>query len=217
MKIGVFGTGMVGETIATKLVALGHHVMMGARSATSEKAAAWVTRAGAQGSQGTFADAATYGELLFNCTRGDASLDALKLASEGQLEGKVLLDVANPLGPSKDGGPPILTIGNDDSLGESIQRAFPTLKVVKTLNTVNCEVMVDPSRVPGDHTMFVCGNDEGAKETTRQLLRSFGWRDIVDVGDITAARATEALMPIWLRLWRKLGTSNFNLKVVRQG
>jgi predicted dinucleotide-binding enzyme len=214
MNIGVFGTGMVGETIATKLVALGHQVMMGSRSAQNEKAAAWVTRAGTQGSQGSFADAASHGDVLFNCTHGQASLEVLKLATAARLEGKVLIDVANPLARSKDGAP-MLSVCNDDSLGEQIQRAYPALKVVKTLNTVNCAVMVDPTRIKGDHTMFLCGNDAGAKEATRQILRSFGWIDIIDLGDISAARATEALMPIWLRLWGHLKTLDFNLKVVR--
>jgi len=214
MRIGVFGTGMVGETIATKLVALGHEVTMGARSAQNEKAAAWVARTGARASQGSFADAASFGAVLFNCTKGEVSLDVLASAGVERLGSKVLVDVANPLDFSR-GKPPTLSIGNDDSLGESIQRAFPALKVVKTLNTVNCEVMVEPGRVKGDHTMFLCGNDDGAKEVVTDILRSMGWRDIIDLGDIAAARATEALMPIWLRLWGKLKTSDFNLKVVR--
>src|SRR4051794_23036859 len=146
MRIGVFGTGMVGETIATKLVALGHEVKMGARSAQNEKAAAWVARAGALASQGSFADVARFGVVLFNCTKGEVSLEVLAAAGVDQLGGKVLVDVANPLDFSR-GMPPTLSIGNDDSLGESIQRTFPSLKVVKTLNTVNCKVMVDPARV----------------------------------------------------------------------
>jgi predicted dinucleotide-binding enzyme len=214
MKFGVLGTGLVGETIATKLIELGHEVCMGSRTATNEKAAAWAKRAGERASHGTFADAAARASVLFNCTHGEAALDVLAAAGAAQLEGKVLVDVSNPLDFSK-GAPPRLFVGNDDSLGERIQRAFPAVRVVKTLNTVNCLVMVDPARVPGDHTMFLCGNDAAAKATVTELLRAFGWRDLIDLGDITNARATEALLPIWIRLWGVLKSGDFNLKVVR--
>jgi 8-hydroxy-5-deazaflavin:NADPH oxidoreductase len=214
MKFGVFGTGVVGETIASKLIALGHEVSMGSRTALNEKAAAWVQQAGERASHGTFADAALRSDILFNCTHGEAALDVLGAAGHANLSGKVLVDVSNPLDFSK-GAPPRLFVGNDDSLGERIQRAFPSVRVVKTLNTVNCLVMVDPARVPGDHTMFLCGDDPAAKATVQQLLQSFGWRDLIDLGDITNARATEALLPLWIRLWGVLKTGDFNLKVVR--
>jgi predicted dinucleotide-binding enzyme len=216
MKFGVLGTGMVGEAIATKLVALGHEVKLGSRSAKNEKAAAWVGKAGKGASQGTFADAAAFGEILFNCTRGDASIEALRQAGAANLRGKVLIDVANPLDFSK-GMPPTLFVSNDDSLGERIQREFPEAKVVKTLNTVNAGVMVDPGRVNGgEHTLFVSGNDAGAKATVTGLLREqLGWRHVVDLGDITTARGTEAWLLLWIRLWGALGTADFNLNVVR--
>ena len=214
MKFGIFGTGMVGETIASKLIALGHEVSMGSRTANNEKATAWAKAAGARASHGTFADAAANAEFLFNCTHGEAALDVLAAAGAANLDGKVLVDVSNPLDFSK-GAPPTLFVGNDDSLGERIQRAFPGVRLVKTLNTVNCLVMVDPARVPGEHTMFLCGNDAAAKSTVSELLRTFGWRDLIDLGDISNARATEALLPIWIRLWGVLKTGDFNLKVVR--
>jgi len=214
MKVGILGSGMVGETIGSKLVSLGHAVRIGSRSATNDKAAAWVSRAGALASQGTFADAAAFGELLFNCTPGAVALEVLESAGREHLNGKVMIDVSNPLQFTK-GAPPTLFVTNDDSLGERLQRAFPELMLVKTLNTVNCSVMVDPSRVPGEHTMFLCGNDASAKATVRQVLSDFGWRDIIDLGDIQNARATEGLLPLWVRLWGVLKTGEFNLKVVR--
>jgi predicted dinucleotide-binding enzyme len=214
MKIAVLGTGMVGESIATKLAALGHEVCMGARSATNEKAADWVARQPKGASQGTFAEAARHAEIVFICTRGDVTLDALNLAGRDNLAGKVLVDIANPLDFSK-GMPPTLFVSNDDSLGERIQRAFPDAQVVKTLNIVNADVMVNPGQVSGELSMFLCGNVAEAKAKIRQLLESFGWKDVLDLGDISAARGMESVLPIWLRLWQALGTASFGFKVVR--
>jgi predicted dinucleotide-binding enzyme len=216
MKIGVLGTGMVGETIATKLTSLGHDVKLGSRSATNEKAAAWVAKAGTHASQGTFADAARHGELVFNCTRGDAAVEVVRSAGAENLRGKVLVDVSNPLDFSK-GMPPTLFTAGNDSLAEQIQREVPETKVVKALNTMNCEVMVDPSRVGGDSDTFVSGNDVEAKATVSRLLREqFGWKSVIDLGDLTTARGTEQYLPLWLRLWGALGTGDFNLKIVRK-
>jgi len=212
MKIGVLGTGMVGEAIASKLALLGHEVMMGARERGNRKAEGWAARSG--GRAGSFADAAGHGELLFNCTRGEASLEALRMAGAAQLAGKTLVDVANPLDFSQ-GMPPSLSVCNTDSLGERIQREFPQARVVKALNTMNCQIMVDPARVPGQHDTFLSGNDTEAKAQVRQLLESFGWRRIIDLGDISTARGTEQLLPIWIRLWAALGTAEFNFAVVQ--
>jgi 8-hydroxy-5-deazaflavin:NADPH oxidoreductase len=213
MKLGVLGTGMVGNTIASKLVALGHDVVMGSRDAANEKAVAWAEKAG--GRAGTFADAARHGAMLWNCTAGGASLEALRLAGADHLAGKILVDLANPLDFSK-GMPPSLSVCNTDSLGEQIQREFPDARVVKTLNTVNHHVMVDPMRVRGgDHTVFVSGNDADAKAAVGSLLREFGWQDIVDLGDITTARGPEAYLLFWLRLWQATGTGDINIKLVR--
>ena len=215
MKIAVLGTGSVGRTIGTKLVELGHEVTMGSRSATNEHAAEWVGSAGSGASQGTFADAAASGELVFNCTAGTVSLEVLRAAGEEHISGKVLVDVSNPLDFSQ-GMPPTLSVCNDDSVGEQIQRAFPEARVVKALNTVNAGVMVDPASVPGEHDMFMSGNDDGAKAQVSELLQSFGWpaERIVDLGDLTAARAQEMYLPLWLRLMGVFGPG-FNIKVVR--
>src|SRR5262249_44912080 len=208
MNIAVLGTGMVGNAIASKLVTLDHEVMMGSRTAGNSQAAEWATRAGPRGRPGTFAEAAAFGDVVFNCTHGASSLAALKAAGAEQLRGKVLIDVANVL-PPDDPGP--------ESLGQQIQTAFPLTRVVKALNTVNCEVMVNPHLVPASHTIFMSGNDAGAKQTARGLLESFGWSDIMDLGDIATARATESYLPLWLAMSRTLGTMAFNIKVVRQG
>lgn len=215
MKYAVLGTGSVGQTIGTKLVELGHEVVMGSRSADNENANAWAQKVGARASVATFADAVAGAEQVFNCTRGDKSLEALGAAGEANLAGKILIDVANPLDFSQ-GMPPTLSISGRDSLGEQIQAAFPNTKVVKTLNTMAGDVMVDPGRVPGEHDVFVSGNDADAKATVSNLLREgFGWRSIVDLGDITTARGVESWLPLWLRLWGSLGTPYFNLKIVR--
>ncbi len=216
MKIAVLGTGMVGRTIASKLVDLGHEVTMGSRTTDNEAATAWAAAAGGGASHGTFADAAAGAELVLNCTAGAGSLEALGAAGEQNLAGKTLIDVANPLDFSH-GMPPSLFVTGTDSLGEQIQRRFPTTKVVKALNTVNCDVMVDPARVPGDHDIFVCGDDEAAKAQVRDLLGTFGWPEdsIVDLGDISNARGTEGHLLLWLRLWGAVGSGDFNIKVVR--
>ena len=163
----------------------------------------------------TFADAAAHGEIVINATNGTASIEALTAAGAGNLAGKVLIDVSNPLDFSG-GMPPTLSVSNTDSLGEQIQRAFPDAKVVKALNTVNAILMVDPGRlVGGDHTVFVSGNDDDAKAQVRALLESFGWSDIADLGDITTARGPEMYLPLWLRMWGVAGSPMFNIKLVR--
>lgn len=215
MKIGVFGTGMVGTTIATKLVTLGHDVTIGSRSANNEKAVAWVERTGDRAAHGTFADAAASGEIVFNCTAGSGAVDAVTAAGVDNLMGKILIDTSNPLDFSK-GMPPALVFRGEDSLGEQIQRALPDTKVVKTLNTVNHPVMVNPDRVPGSHDVFMSGNDAAAKAKVGEILRDwFGWKSVIDLGDITTARGSEAYLLFWLRLWGVTGTGDFNIRVVR--
>jgi 8-hydroxy-5-deazaflavin:NADPH oxidoreductase len=216
MKIGILGTGIVGNTIGSKLVNLGHEVKMGSRTANNVKAAEWVKKNGSKASQGTFADAAKFGDILFNCTTGSGSLEALKQAGSANLNGKILVDISNPLDFSA-GFPPTLIQGlsNTTSLGEEIQKAYPDLKVVKTLNTMNCGLMVDAKAVPGDHDVFISGNDVEAKAKVKSLLKDFGWHSPLDLGDISTARGTEQLLPIWVRLYGSFQNANFNFKVVR--
>jgi 8-hydroxy-5-deazaflavin:NADPH oxidoreductase len=215
MKIAIFGTGMVGHAIATKLVQLGHEVKMGSRTADNAKAAEWVKANGAKATQGTYADAAAFGELAFNCTAGMGSLAALEAAGKANLAGKLLVDVSNALDFSK-GMPPTLSVCNTDSIAEQIQRAFPETKVVKALNTVNCTLMVDASLIKGDHDIFLCGNDAGAKGQVTEILKGwFGWKHVVDLGDVTAARAQEMFVIFWVRLYGALQSPMFNVHVAR--
>jgi predicted dinucleotide-binding enzyme len=162
----------------------------------------------------THAEAAAHGELVINALSGQGSLAGIELARDG-LANKVLIDISNPLDFSK-GIPPSLSVANTDSLGEQIQRALPSTKVVKTLNTVNAFLMVDPQQLAGgDHTMLLCGNDAGAKATTTQLLTELGWKDVIDLGDLTNARGMEMWVPLWARLYGALRTPMFGLKIVR--
>jgi|SRR6185437_5110125 len=216
MKIGILGTGMVGNTIGTKLVELGHEVKMGSRTTDNPKAKEFVKANGNKASQGTFAEAAKFGDIVFNCTSGGASLEALKMAGSENLKGKILVDVANPLDFSK-GMPPILipSLSNTTSLGEEIQKALPETKVVKTFNTMNAKLMVNPSLVPGDHDIFIGGNDEGAKSKVKGLLSEIGWKHPVDLGDIGSARTTEMLLPLWVRFMGIYKSPDFNFKIVK--
>ncbi len=214
MKVAMLGTGVVGQTLGSRLVGLGHEVMMGARQAGNAKATAWAAGQGSSASAGTFADAAAFGDLVVNATAGAVSVDVLTAAGAENLAGKVVIDVSNPLDFSR-GMPPTLTICNTDSVGEQLQAAFPAARVVKSLNTVNADVMVHPEIVAGSHTMFLCGNDSGAKDDVRALLESLGWpaADLLDLGDIGASRGMEMYLPLWLRLWGATGTGHLNVKV----
>jgi predicted dinucleotide-binding enzyme len=216
MKIGILGTGVVGKTIGSKLISLGHEVKMGSRTATNEKAVEWASASGTNASTGTFSEAAAFGTIIINCTKGEITIDALKMAGAGNMNGKVLIDLSNPLDFSK-GFPPSLSVCNTDSLGEKIQREFPDVKVVKSLNTMNCAIMMDPGKLKGDHIVFVSGNDAEAKSTVKHLLGGIGWKDnnIIDLGDITTARGTEQMLAVWVRLYAAFGHANFNFNLVR--
>ncbi len=225
MNIAVLGTGMVGRTIAGRLQELGHTVTVGTRDPQATLArsepdamgtAPYAVWAAAHDGIGlaTFAGAAASAELIVNATSGAASLEVLGRAGNENLAGKVLVDIANPLDFSQ-GMPPTLFVKDTDSLGEQIQRTFPEAKVVKTLNTLNADLMVHPAALPEGSSVFVSGNDDDAKKTVTGLLEEFGHTDVIDLGDITTARGTEMLLPVWLRLWGALGTSAFNFKIVR--
>ena len=224
MKIGIIGSGVVGQTIGDKLVERGEEVVLGTRSPSNlgdkrgfgKPLEEWLASTGSRARIVTFAEAAAHGEIVINATSGSGSLQALELAGESNLNGKILIDISNPLDFSK-GFPPSLTVCNTDSLGEQIQRAFPNARVVKTLNTTTAAVMVDPAKVAGgDHHLFVSGNDAAAKARVTELLRQwFGWRNVIDLGDITTARGAEMLLPLWVRLMGPLGTPMFNFKIAR--
>ncbi|MEV0001133.1 NAD(P)-binding domain-containing protein [Micromonospora sp. NPDC050980] len=217
MRIAVLGTGTVGRAIAARAAELGHEVIVGTRDAATTRGGDWGEwSAGHPGiTLSGYADATAGAELVVNATSGDGALPALDAAGADNLAGKVLLDIANPLDFSQ-GFPPTLSVLNDDSLGERIQRAFPRTRVVKALNTLTAELMTHPQQLAdGDHSVFVSGDDADAKRVVTELLTSFGHTDVIDLGDITTARGTEMLLPIWLRLYGRLGTPLFNVKVVR--
>jgi 8-hydroxy-5-deazaflavin:NADPH oxidoreductase len=225
MKIGILGTGIVGQILAEKFVQLNHQVMIGTRN--KEKTLAkkdkdiygrppfgeWHSN-NQQVKFGVFEDTAAFGEFIVNATHGVSSIDALRMAGVKNLENKVLLDASNPLDFSK-GMPPTLTICNTDSLGEQIQKAFPNTKVVKSLNTLNAYIMVNPSLLPEETNLFLSGNDADAKTKVKELFVSFGWKkqNIIDLGDISTSRGTEQLLPMWARLYA-LGNPMFNFKIV---
>jgi predicted dinucleotide-binding enzyme len=226
MNIGVLGSGMVAKTIAGKLDALGHAVVIGTRDPRATLARNEPDMAGGPPIRtwleahpkvklAPFADAAAHGEMAVVALSGQGALDGLR-ALAGALAGKVVIDISNPLDFSK-GFPPSLSVSNTDSLGEQIQHALPDAKVVKTLNTISAPLMIEPqSLAGGDHTMVVCGNDAGAKAKVTELLQSFGWKDVIDLGDITNARGTEQWLPLWVRLYGALKTPMFGMKIVRQ-
>jgi 8-hydroxy-5-deazaflavin:NADPH oxidoreductase len=226
VRFGILGTAIVGRTIASRLAGLGHEVMVGTRNPADTMSrtepdtygnppfSAWQEEH-PEVQLGTFGEASAHGEMVLSATAGAVSLEALELAGETNLNGKILIDIANPLDFSK-GMPPTLLVCNTDSLGEQIQRRFPEAKVVKTLHTMNAYLMVDPAQLAAtDHTVFVSGDDAEAKAMVTELLRSFGWTDIIDLGDITTARGSEMLLPIWLRLFGALQKPIFNFKIVR--
>jgi len=213
MNIGILGTGIVGQTIGTRLIELGHDVKIGSREANNGNARAWAKANGKSASYGTFADAAKFGETLFNCVAGKWSLAALSTPRTVDLNNKVLIDVASPLDYSR-GQPPILTVCNTDSLAEQIQREHPLLRVVKALNTMNVDVMVHPERLSGPHDVLICGNDSEAKSlVTIYLIEWFGWSSVIDLGDLSNARGMEMMTPLWISLQKKLGTNMFNIKI----
>jgi len=226
MQIAILGTGTVGRTMATGLAKLRHTITIGTRDVaatlarTEVDATANLTFTEWLAQHPTvrlaaYSDAASASEIVVNATPGGVSLAVLRAAGSSNLAGKVLIDIANPLDFSR-GFPPTLNPGNTDSLGEQIQRGFPAARVVKTLNTMTAALMIDPGQAgTGDHTVFISGNAAAAKETVMQLLATLGHDDIIDLGSIETARASEMLMPIWLRLWEALGTPLLNFKIIR--
>ena len=225
MKFAVLGTGIVGRTIAAGLVELGHAVVIGTRDPNHTLAQSAPDGMGNppfsvwQGENVkvrllTFAEAAAFGEWVVNATHGMGSLAALQAAGQANLNGKILIDISNPLDFSR-GMPPSLTVCNTDSLAEQIQRAFPGARVVKTLNTMTASLMVNPRKLAnGAHSVFVSGNDPTARASVTELLRAFGWEEIIDLGDITSARGTEMYLPLWLRLYGALQSPLVNIKIV---
>jgi 8-hydroxy-5-deazaflavin:NADPH oxidoreductase len=225
MRIGVLGTGIVGQTLGLRLSKLGHAVILGTRDPSNldepkgrgpdaNTLRTWCANAGARGCIGTFRDAAA-GELVINALSGAVSLEVLRTVGEAHLKGKTLIDVSNPV-EFRRGLPLTLFVKDTDSLGEMLQRAFPDVRIVKTLNTMSAAVMANPMLVGhGDHTVFLCGNDRGAKAQAASLLRELGWHDILDLGDISTARGTEMLLALGHAVMHALCPMEIAFKVVR--
>ena len=219
MRIAILGTGMVGRTLAAGLHGIGNEVVIGTRDP-----AATLAREGTDGFGtwaaahpdvvvATFAEASAGADLVVNALNGEVS--AAVIGAAGIAPGTVLLDVSNPL-DSGSGFPPNLFVSNTDSLAEQLQRAFPDLRVVKSLHTMTAHLMTGPKALAGgDFSTFVCGDDPAAKELVTDVLTQLGHRDVIDLGDLAGARGTEATMLIWLRLYQVLGTADFTFKVVR--
>jgi predicted dinucleotide-binding enzyme len=207
VRIGVLGTGMVGQALAGRCAELGHDVVMGTRDPSDGPEGDWRLA--------TFAEAAGHAELAVNAVSGAATHEALATVGSA-LDGTVLLDVSNPLDFSH-GMPPALLTPAFDSLAEQVQRSLPATRVVKALNTMTARVMVRPDLVPGDHVVLLSGDDDGAKAAVRDLLGSFGWpaSRVVDLGGLATARTTEAFVPLWVALWQALGTDAFNISLSR--
>jgi predicted dinucleotide-binding enzyme len=224
MQIAMIGGGGVGQTLGAGLMAKGHSVVIGIRNpspaelekprAQGDTLKAWITKTGATVTD--YATAAKGAEIIINVTPGQHSLEALRSAGAGNLAGKVLIDVANPLDFSA-GMPPFLdpAFTGATSLAEQIQAAFPDAKVVKAFNTVAAAVMVAPALIPGEHDLFISGNDSAAKDLVKGIAKGLGWISFADLGDLVGARAQEAVLPVWVRLWMVGGTPLVNLKVVR--
>ncbi|HEX2607314.1 MAG TPA: NAD(P)-binding domain-containing protein [Flavisolibacter sp.] len=220
MNIGVLGTGVVGEAIATALTEKGFNVRMGSRTPDNDKAAAWVKRSNKHATQGTFDDAAAFGDIVFLCLNGQHALSAVRSIAADSIDGKIVIDITNPLDFSKGMPPQVLEgLGNTNSLAEEIQRALPHAHVVKTLNTVNYKLMVDARIVHnGDHHLFICGNNLDAKNKVKHfLVDNFHWKanHLIDLGTIEGARAVEAMVPFWVLVYQSIGTPLFNFKIVQ--
>jgi predicted dinucleotide-binding enzyme len=225
MKIGILGTGIVARTHAARLAQRGHAVMLGTRDpkdTLTRSESDWMGNppfpvwqtTNPQIQLGTYEEAASFGEMVINATLGSGSLEALGMADPDNLAGKILIDISNPLDYSE--ATPTLYVCGTDSLGEQIQRFLPRTRVVKTLNTATVPIQVNPAMLAGgDHHAFISGNDAEAKaEVTRFLQETYGWRRIVDIGDITSARAAEMMLPMWIQVFGIVRSPFFNFKIV---
>lgn len=215
MRYGVLGTGVVGQTLGSALVGGGNEVCMGSRTLPHDSASGWAEANGELAHAGIFADAASFGEVVLNCTAGVHSLAAIDAAGPSALAGKIMIDVANPLDFSG-GFPPILSVGDGDSLAEQIQRRLPGTRVVKAFNTVTAAVMVDPGSLPEATDLFICGDDAEAKAVVVDLAASWGWQRarVRDLGGLVHARATERYLMLWLPLMQLVNSATFNMRLV---
>jgi 8-hydroxy-5-deazaflavin:NADPH oxidoreductase len=194
MKIGIIGSGVVGQTLAAGFLRHGHEVEIGTRDPAKLKD--WSAKHPGIRVK-TFAEAAAFGDVVVLAVAGQVALEAVKLVGPKALRGKTVIDACNPIG----GGPPVNGVLSyfttlTDSLMERLQKAYPEAHFVKAFNSVGNAQMVNPQFAGGRPTMFICGNDAGAKKTVTQILDQFGW-DTEDMGAVEAARAIEPLCMLW--------------------
>ncbi len=214
MKVGILGTGDVGRALGRGFVTLGHEVRLGARSANHEKALEWVGEMGERASQGAFAEAAAFGDLVVFATLGVANPDVVKAIGPETVAGKVVIDATNPLDFSK-GFPPDLAIKGNDSGGETLQRLIPEAKVIKAFNIVGNALMFRPELPGGPPDMYIAGNDADAKAKVAALLNEFGWPTVVDFGGIAASRWLEAMCIAWVIIGAATGNWRQAFKMLK--
>ncbi len=213
MKIGILGSGDVGQVLGRGFAQAKHEVMIGTRSPQDKKLQPLLKLVGNLGSTATFPQTVTFGEVIVIALKGEVVESVLKDIGPKPFAGKLVIDVSNPLDFSK-GMPPSLFVGWTDSLGERVQRLLPTAKVVKCWNTVPNSLMFRPSLAGTQPTMFICGNEVSAKIAMKQFLQEFGWKDVIDIGGIEAARYLESLVALWVRVTGALGNWNHAFKVL---
>ena len=214
MRVGILGSGDVGRVIGAGFAELGHQVKIASRDPSQEKIQSWVKKTGANASAGTFSEAAAFGELAVLATLWDGTEAAIRLAEPKNLAAKVVIDATNPLDFSK-GVPPTLAVGHADSGGEQVQRWLPQSRVVKAFNIVGNPHMFKPQFPGGPPDMFICGNDEGAKQTVTELLKAFGW-PVIDIGGIEASRLLEPLALLWISYFFKTKSLGHAFKLLRK-
>lgn len=215
MRIGMLGSGDVGRVLGAGLAGLGHEVKLGSRNPAQDKLKAWAKDTGPKASTGTFAEAASFGDIVILATLWTGTKSALDLAGAGNLDGKVLIDATNPLHFASMSAPPSLSIAGNDSAGEQVQRWVPGAKVVKAFNTVGNPHMVKPTFPGGPPDMFICGDDDGAKSSVTQLLQELGW-SVVDIGGIEGSRYLEPLAMIWILHYFKTRSGNHAFRLLEK-
>jgi predicted dinucleotide-binding enzyme len=213
MKIGVLGTGAVGQTLGKAFVTLGNEVKLGSRSASNEKAVAWAKEVGPAGSAATFSEAVSFGQMVVLATLGAAAEGIVKEVGPDKFQGKTVIDTTNPLDHSS--GMPKLSVGHTDSLGERIQRILVGAHVVKAFNTVGNPHMFRPSFPGGPPDMFICGDNNQAKKEVEDILKDFGW-GAVDLGGIESCRYLEPMCLAWVMYGIQSGTWNHAFKLLRK-
>ncbi len=215
MRIGILGSGQVGQTLGAGFASKGHDVTIGTGHPDKPELRKWLKATKGHVSVGTFAEAAARGELLVLACSGAAALDVIEAAGPEAFEGKVLLDVANPLAFDT-GSSPGLFVGLTDSLGERVQRKLPKARVVKGFNTMNATTMVRPKMKEGLADVLLCGDDRAAKRKVASLIKDFGWATPIDLGGIESARWMEAWVPLWMRIADSQGSWKVALRILRE-